>query len=379
MKINLHPNLKKMFLASSVLACSQFPSTLSQNNSVQLTKDFYSTSTDSTKTCVFENDTAPVHNLSDHLCLLMSSKKHVCCDKDKSAVISIDAISGKTIIAYNENEPRYPASLTKLMTLFLTFEEIELGRLTMSDRLKVENRNYATKDGLCVLEVNCKEKFTVEQALKGIVTLSAADATDILAYNIAGSMESFVGRMNERAQDLGMTRTHFKNASGRHHPEQITTAHDIAILMRSLMEYFPDQCAVFKTQQFEFHGKPIKNHAIISGADMGKTGTTRASGLNFFSSFPDGDHRYIIGVFGVKDKVSRNKHLLEWRDATQELVKADTILAKKSNDRNQHFSALPPRKNIHSLLFAKQMLAETRKADILESFQAKNSITTLRR
>ena len=273
----------------------------------------------------YKDKAAPEKSFTDTI------KNEIKLEKDKPdkfkvqgtyASVVMNALTGEILHGDGLDEAHYPASLVKLMTVFLAFEEIELGRLKMDDKLSLDKMLYEDK-GIAALNVKPTDDFTVEMALKGIVTRSAADCTDMLAEKIAGSKEAFVERMNRRAESLGMLNTNYMNPSGLHHPKQVGTARDYAILMRALIQYFPELCEIFQTKEFFFR-IPIKNHALIPGADMGKTGQTDAAGYNTFLSFPKGHNRYIVGVFGGKSVQSRNQHA---RELFLHYSKADTVLA----------------------------------------------------
>lgn len=244
--------------------------------------------------------------------LLKNTYKY--CDADKYASIIMDGITGEILYGYNENKPLVLASLTKMVPLFLAMEEVARGRMKMQDRLVVDKMD--PREGLAMLKVKPEDHFTVEQAMQGIVTRSAADATDILAKNIPENINKdngerisdFVKRMKKRALSLDMTSSSFGNTSGAPDKQNIGTARDIAVLGRSFFQYHANQLAILKTPSMSFHGITIKNHALIPGADMGKTGKTDASGFNTMLSFPTENGRLIVVVFGGKSAALRNKH-----------------------------------------------------------------------
>lgn len=286
------------------------------------------------------------------------------CYPNKYASIVTDAITGEILYAHNEHVPRHPASLTKLMTMFLTFEEIERGNLKLDDPLVVSKMD--ARKNLALLMVGPNEKFTVEDALKGIVTRSAADATDNLAENIGngknryiektgktvldrkGNMERFIGRMNERAESLGMCNTTFTNPSGAPDADQLTTAYDMAVLMRSIMQYFPEQCAVFKTKSFSFHGINIRNHALSNDADFAKTGFTIASSFNHALSLPNDESRLIVGVFGGKSSFSRRNHVDDLIKVGKEIrEKNPVIIPQTAYNCESEFPSFPSKLDIN--------------------------------
>lgn len=245
------------------------------------------------------------------------NKTYVYCDRDKYASIVIDAITGEILYARNEKKKIFPASMIKLMTLFRVYEEIEQGRLKRSDRLFVEAVD--PRSNIAMLKVNEDDYFTVDMALKGIVTRSAADATDVLAKNISGSITDFVKTENQCAQALDMN-VHITNTSGVHDDDQYGTVEAIAKGTRKLQQYFPEQCAKdFLIDEFIFHDIIVKQHWRTGTADMGKTGYTDQSGYNTVLSYPDGNNRYIIVVAGGKSAAARDKHANDLFERAKEM------------------------------------------------------------
>lgn len=256
----------------------------------------------------------PAPLVSMHSPLLKGAYK--LCDKNKYAAIVMDAVTGEILYGRNEHSKRHPASIAKLMTMFIAFEEIERGRLSLGDTLEVTH--LRKMPGIANLNVSPNQGFTVEKALgPGIAGRSAMDACEILAEAISGSSKKFVERMNKTALSLGMKRTHFKNTSGVPDPEQIMSAADAAILMKALPEYFPELCdQILTPRHFAYINADrsvrmdIDNHALrgIPGADMGKTGLINMSGFNTVLSFPGNHRRLIVSVFGGNSSAARNQH-----------------------------------------------------------------------
>lgn len=209
----------------------------------------------------------------------------------------LDAQSGKVLQSSNENELNYPASLTKMMTLYLTFQALHDGRLSWDQRLTM-SENAESKEPY-KLAVGVGRKVTVKEAVDGIVVLSANDAAVALAEQLAGSEEAFARLMTQKAHDLGMVNTVFRNPSGLPDPEQVTTARDMATLGLALMSDFPEEFKLFSMRGFQFRGMKLRGHNNLmyryDGVDGIKTGFTDASGYNVVTSASK-DNRRVIGV-----------------------------------------------------------------------------------
>jgi D-alanyl-D-alanine carboxypeptidase len=213
------------------------------------------------------------------------------------ADIVVDDNSGQVLHELNPDEPRHPASLTKIMTLYLLFEQLEAGALKLDTALPISAKSALQPPTRLRLKAN--ETITVEDAIGGIVTRSANDAAVVVSEAIGGSEEEFAKLMTQKARALGMTNTTYVNASGLPADEQITTARDQAILGRAIRDRFPSYYRVFSTLSFRYRGVDIRNHnsllGHVEGMDGIKTGYTEASGYNLVSSVHRGD-KYIVAV-----------------------------------------------------------------------------------
>lgn len=231
----------------------------------------------------------------------------------KYAGIVIDAKTGRTLYADDADAMRYPASLTKMMTLYLTFDALKSGRISRSTRIPV-SRNAAaevpTKLGL-----KPGQTITVEQAILGLVTKSANDASTALAEFLGGSESGFARMMTAKARELGMRSTTFKNAHGLPNPAQKTTARDMAMLGMALRDHHPQYYHYFQTRSFSYKGRRHRNHnrllGSIKGVDGIKTGYTRASGFNLVSSVEAGQRSIVAVVLGGRTGRSRNAHMTD--------------------------------------------------------------------
>lgn len=227
------------------------------------------------------------------------------------AAIVIDANSGAVLHAMNADAQRHPASLTKIMTLYLLFERLEAGKLKLDSPLKVSE--HAEDQAPTKLGLEDGQTITVEDAIKGIITRSANDAAVVVAEALAGSEREFAKLMTRKAQALGMTKTIYKNASGLPDDEQVTTARDQAILGRAIQDRFPTYYKYFQTRSFVFRGRTIGNHnnllGRVEGVDGIKTGYTRASGFNLATSVRRDKRHMVAVVLGGSSASSRDARM----------------------------------------------------------------------
>lgn len=229
---------------------------------------------------------------------------------ERYAAILVDNMSGEILLARNADAHRHPASLAKIMTLYMLFEELEAGRLTPSSRLKASAHACGQPPSKVGLKPG--QSIRVSDAIKALVTKSANDVAVVVAENIAGSEARFAARMTKKGRELGMRRTVFRNASGLPDPKQVTTARDMAILARRLMKDFPDYYGYFSLKYFTYRGKRYRNHNGLlfsyKGTDGIKTGYIRASGFNVALSARRGKKHLLAIVMGGKTAKQRNAH-----------------------------------------------------------------------
>lgn len=230
--------------------------------------------------------------------------------------IVVDNASGRVLSAVNPDDLRYPASLTKLMTLYMAFEALRDRRITLDEEVPVSDHAAAMEPSKLGLVPG--SELTVEEAILAIVTKSANDAACALGELLGGDEERFGQMMTLRARALGMSRSTFRNASGLPDPEQMTTARDLAILAHHLVQDFPDQYHYFSTPGFMFHGRAIYNHDLMlrtyEGADGLKTGYTEAAGHNLVTSAMRGGVRLIGVVMGAASNPERDIHMASLLD-----------------------------------------------------------------
>jgi len=230
-----------------------------------------------------------------------------------SASIVIDANTGSVLQALNPDALRHPASLTKIMTLYLLFEQIEAGKVRLDTPLSVSV--HASEQAPTKLGLKPGGMITVEDAIKAMITRSANDVAVTVAENLAGDEGQFARLMSQKALSLGMTRTTYVNASGLPDDNQITTARDQAVLGRAIQERFPRYYKYFSTAVFVYHGQAIRNHnhllGSVEGVDGIKTGFTRASGFNLVTSVRRGGRYLVAVVLGGSTSTQRDTRMRE--------------------------------------------------------------------
>jgi len=235
----------------------------------------------------------------------------------KYEALVIDAGTGQVLQAYNADAPTYPASLTKMMTLYLTFEALQQGRLKSNQRLGVTD--YAASQEPTKLDLMPGESITVDEAVLALVVKSANDAAVVLAEALGGNESHFAELMTRKAAELGMRSTGFRNASGLPNPGQMTTARDMATLARALIRDFPQFYHFFSAREFTFQGTTIAthNHVLVNyrGADGLKTGYIHAAGYNLVTSAVRNGRRLIGVVLGGKSGGQRDRAMMRLLDS----------------------------------------------------------------
>ncbi|PZU92236.1 MAG: D-alanyl-D-alanine carboxypeptidase [Chelatococcus sp.] len=226
------------------------------------------------------------------------------------AAMVVDVKTGRTLHATNEDAPRIPASLTKVMTLYLLFEQLERGRFTMNSELTVSAN--AARQAPSKIGFRPGDTIEVRDAILALVTKSANDVAMTVAENVAGSEDEFARMMTARARSLGMSRTSFYNPHGLpHSPPNITTAHDLTILARAIQERFPRYYPMFSTRVFNYAGGAYRNHnkllGRVEGVDGIKTGYTSLSGFNLMTSAKSEGRQIVSVVLGGRSGASRDK------------------------------------------------------------------------
>jgi D-alanyl-D-alanine carboxypeptidase len=226
----------------------------------------------------------------------------------KYAAYVVDANSGSALYQVNATASRYPASLTKMMTLYILFEALQQGRLTKQTQLPVSA--YAAARPPTKMGLKPGSTIAVDEAIQAICTKSANDAAVAVAEYLGGSEEAFAAQMTAKARQLGMVGTVFRNASGLPDPDQHTTARDMALLGMALRQRFPSQYAYFSARDFAFRGKLVRGHndmlGRVHGVDGIKTGYIRASGYNIVTSVNAEGRKLVVVVMGGETAKARN-------------------------------------------------------------------------
>lgn len=226
----------------------------------------------------------------------------------KYASLVIDAATGEVLHEVNADTRNYPASLTKMMTLYMMFEALEEGRMRLDDRIMMSKR--AARQPPSKLGTKVGQTLSVETAIRALAIKSANDVAAAVAEHIAGSERQFALLMTAKARDLGMASTTFRNASGLPHRAQMSSARDMSKLARAMLLHFPHRYHYFSEKRFSVDGKSYTTHNKLltnyEGTDGIKTGYIRASGFNLVASVKRGDKRLIGVVFGAKNSKARN-------------------------------------------------------------------------
>lgn len=273
---------------------------------------------------------------------------------DAPSALLIDTQSKQVLFSKSENEKRYPASTTKIMTMLLTMEAVQKGEKKLTDIVPVPLEAYNMEGSSVWLDP--KEKFTLEDMLKFIAVPSGNDAAMATAIFIGGSSKAFVDRMNQKAKELGMTGTHYVNPDGLHDPNHYTTAHDLAIVTTELISKYPQILELTKIKSFEMrNGKNIienTNHLLgqYEGMDGLKTGFTDEAGYCLVSTGQRNDHRLLGIVLDAKSDLERQadtRNLLDYgfnNFKTQVVAKKDDPISEKAivaNAKDEEVTVAP--------------------------------------
>lgn len=248
----------------------------------------------------------------------------------KSAAMAIDAHSGRILYSHNIDKPHHPASLTKVMTLYMLFEYIKSGRLDLNSKLKVTAHAAGMQPSKLGLKAGSFIK--VEDAIKALIVKSANDVAVTIAENLSGSEWKFAQHMTMKARKLGMHKSRFMNASGLPNSKQITTARDMITLCMRIQKDFPHFYPFFSTRTFTYNGRTYKSYnrllGRVKGVDGIKTGYTRASGFNLTSSVWRGRKHVVAVVLGGKTS--------KRRDAFMKRLLNKSLRRAKNGARKKH-------------------------------------------
>src|SRR6185437_4502061 len=232
--------------------------------------------------------------------------------KTDSSII-IDADTGRVVSEHNADAKAYPASLTKMMTLYLAFESLEAGKITLDQSVRVSH--HAQNQAPSKLGLVDGQMVPFRDLILGLITRSANDAAVVVAEALGGSERAFADRMTEKARELDMSNTNYRNASGLPNPGQLTTARDLAKLAQALYRDFPKEYALFATEEFTYKGSTYVNHNRLmqsfEGMDGIKTGYIRASGFNLAASAVRNNRRLIGVVMGGRSAFARDTEMAQ--------------------------------------------------------------------
>jgi len=267
----------------------------------------------------------------------------------KYAGIVIDAKTGKTLYSSSADRLRYPASLTKMMTMYMMFDALERGKLKKSTRIRMSK--FAASKPPSKLGIRAGGSIKAEHAILALATKSANDVAAAVAEHLGGSEVNFGRMMTRKARQLGMSKTTFRNASGLTAKGQLTTARDMAKLGVALREHFPQYYRYFSTTNFKYGKARYRNHnrllGRVKGVDGIKTGYTRASGFNLVSSVQTGGRSIVAVVMGGKSGKSRNaqmqKLISRYLGKASRGNKRLLIAARSPSSNAAVFAALPKR------------------------------------
>lgn len=225
----------------------------------------------------------------------------------------MDLASGRELASYHADDLRYPASLTKMMTLYLLFEDIQAGKISLSSEFTV-SANAASRPP-ARLGLKAGETITARDAAQALAIKSANDVAVVVAENLSGSEAAFARRMNAKARALGLSKTHYVNASGLFDPRHVTTARDMAKLGRALKFGFPQYGSYYRAREFVYKGKHYKatNNLIgkVAGVDGLKTGYVSASGYQLVATARRGGKQRLVVVMGGSSEGARDRQVTE--------------------------------------------------------------------
>jgi D-alanyl-D-alanine carboxypeptidase len=245
-----------------------------------------------------------------------SAERHKAKVATSKAALVVDMDSGKVLYEQNANKLIQPASLSKILALYLVNEDLRTGRVHLTDQVKISANAVHTNGSKMLYEEG--SEVCLEDLIKGMAILSANDATVAVAEYLGGNVHKFVIRMNAKAQELGMTHSYFVNPHGLPDTHQLSNAHDIFILSREYLQHFPTALNIHSTRSFRYNSVTRRNRNILlkecPDVDGLKTGYVRAAGYHLIATAKRGDVRLIAVVLGAKNpraRADQTKKLLE--------------------------------------------------------------------
>lgn len=265
----------------------------------------------------------------------VSSNNSIVKMKNYSSLV-VNTDTGKILHQVNAHEARYPASLTKMMTLFLAFDAINSGKLHMDQRIPVSA--VAARQPCSCIPIKEGDTITVKDAIYAAIIKSANNATYVLGEAIAGTASKFSVMMNNKAKELGMKKTNFVNPDGWHHPRHVSTAYDMALLSIALKKYHQKYYHMFSEKSFVFKGNVIDSHNHVMKkyrwADGLKTGYVRASGFNLATSASKPSGNLVAIVMGGQSAEARDNHMIALLEAGYKKM-SNIQLAQADNDEHK--------------------------------------------
>ena len=269
----------------------------------------------------------------------------------KYASIVVNESTGEVMYSRNADKKLYPASLTKIMTLYMVFEALDQGKIHMDTKMRVSN--LAASRSPSKLGLRPGSHITVKNAIYALITKSANDVATVISEHLASTEREFAKKMTRKAQAIGMSQTTFRNASGLPHSKQKSTARDMAKLAVAIRNDFPHYFQLFKTKSFEYNGRRYKNHNTLlssyEGTDGIKTGYIRASGFNLVATVERRGVRLVGVVFGGRSGRSRDQHmvhLLNKQFARIPQYAETTLVPKKKPFAPTPVAPPPPKPNV---------------------------------
>jgi D-alanyl-D-alanine carboxypeptidase len=245
------------------------------------------------------------------------------------SAVTVDARTGQILFQDQVDGLRHPASLTKMMTLYVLFQDLKSGRINRNTKFRVSARAAAMPPSK--LHLVPGSSITADEAIKALVTKSANDVAATIAENLGGSEANFANRMTRVAHSIGMSRSTFRNASGLPNPQQYTTARDMATLGLRLMRDFPQYYPYFRITEFQFHGHTIRTHNRLvqhyPGTDGIKTGYIADAGYNLVTSTKRGDRRLVGVVLGARSSATRGRFMMQMFDKLFNQAQAGNTIA----------------------------------------------------
>jgi D-alanyl-D-alanine carboxypeptidase len=297
----------------------------------------------------------------------------------KFSSVVVDARTGAVISGDDIDGRRYPASLTKMMTLYIVFQDLKAGRIKLSTPLKVSRRAAGMSPSKLYLKPG--STITVEQTIKALVVKSANDAAATVGENLGrGSEAAFAQRMTRVARSIGMSRTTFKNASGLPNPAQVTTARDMATLGLRLMRDFPQYYPYFRSTSFVYKGRVVNGHNRLVGRFPGtdgiKTGYTNASGFNLVTSTKRDGKRVVGVVLGARSSGTRNAHMMTIIARAMPKAKSGNTVAAVAGSSKGIINPLEKNKNTAVAETSQPEVLPDQDKDLLAAVAAEAAVDT---